>query len=75
MAFGLAEFPPSFIAFMTAKYNGGGFSMMSFNGRQSGGRSREGSGRERTWKCGCFVTKAPESQNFSFVSGLDRMLL
>lgn len=37
MAFGLAEFPPSFIAFMTAKHNGGGFSMMSFNGRQSGG--------------------------------------
>ena len=49
--------------------------MMSFKGRQSGGGAGKAMGGREHGNVVATVTKAPGSQNFSFVPGLDRMLL
>lgn len=74
-AYGLAKFPPRSIAFMTAKHNGGGFSVASFKGRQSGGGAGKAMGGREHRNVVAVITKALGSQNFPFVSDLDRMLL
>ena len=60
---------------MIAKHNGGGFSMMSFKGRQNVGGARKAMRGRELGDVVAIVREAPGSQNFSFVSGLYRMLL